>query len=205
MPIWLQAVREVLASVVIVSIPPAILYWYLIHPFVGFWRRRGAAVTYLVVGLVCVAFLAVLVPWRSALLGDPWPFSWPLAAGGLLLYVVAVAIERACRRHLRFSILAGNPELSRESPGRLLTEGIYARTRNPRYLAILVALLAFALMLNYPGLYVLFGLSVPALYLVILLEERELAERFGAEYARYVERVPRLLPRIGPSAAASGR
>jgi len=191
----LHAARHALAVLLVVSIPAAILYWYLIHPFVGFWRRRGPAVTYVVVGMVCVALMAALLPWRSVLLGDPWPFSWPLAVVGLLLYGAALALEIACRRHLRFSVLAGTPELSREDPGRLLTEGIYGRTRNPRYLAILVALLAFALILNYPGLYALWALSVPALYLVIFLEERELAERFGAEYRRYVERVPRLLPR----------
>jgi protein-S-isoprenylcysteine O-methyltransferase Ste14 len=192
----LHAARHALAVLLVVSIPAAVLYWYLIHPFVGFWRRRGPAVTYLVVGMVCVTLMAALLPWRSALLGDPWPFSWPLAIVGLLLYGTALSLEIACRRHLRFSVLAGAPELSREDPGRLLTEGIYAHTRNPRYLAILVSLLAFALILNYPGLYVLWALSVPALYLVIILEERELAERFGEEYRRYLERVPRLLPRL---------
>ncbi|MEZ5332205.1 MAG: isoprenylcysteine carboxylmethyltransferase family protein [Thermoanaerobaculia bacterium] len=194
---WLHAARYFLAVLLVVSIPAAVLYWYLIHPFAGFWRRRGPAVTYLVVGLVCVALIAVLVPWRSVLLGDPWPFSWPLALVGLAFYGVAIAIERACRKHLRFSILTGTPELSSADPGVLLTDGIYARTRNPRYLAVLVSLFAFALILNYPGLYVLFLLSVPTLYLVILLEERELAERFGDEYRRYLERVPRLLPRFG--------
>lgn len=197
---WLRAARHLLAVLLVVSIPAAVLYWYLVHPFVGFWRRRGPAVTYLVVGTVCVALIVALLPWRSALIGNPWPFSWPLASAGLALYAVAIFLERACRRYLRFSILTGSPELSSSDPGVLLTEGIYARTRNPRYLAVLVALLAFALILNYPGLYVLFLLSIPALYLVILLEERELAERFGDEYRRYVERVPRLVPRLGPAA-----
>jgi protein-S-isoprenylcysteine O-methyltransferase Ste14 len=128
---WLPAARHFLAAFFVVTIPAAILYWYLIHPFVGFWRRRGPAVTYLVVGVVCLALIAALVPWRNALLGDPWPFSPVLATLGLLLYGSALALEVACRRHLSFAVLAGAPELSRHHPGRLLTTGIYARTRNP--------------------------------------------------------------------------
>jgi protein-S-isoprenylcysteine O-methyltransferase Ste14 len=38
---------------------------------------------------------------------------------------------------------------------------------------------------------------VPALWLVVILEERELAERYGREYEQYQREVPMLIPRIG--------
>ena len=60
-----------------------------------------------------------------------------------------------------------------------------------------IGTLAWALFVNYVGVYVLAILTLPGLYLVAVLEERELLERFGDEYARYRERVPRFVPRLG--------
>ena len=51
--------------------------------------------------------------------------------------------------------------------------------------------MAFA---NYSGAWALYALMFPAIHLVVLLEERELGERFGAEYEDYRRRVPRYLP-----------
>lgn len=191
---WLGTARYWLAVLLYASLPAAVLYWYLIHPFAAFWRRLGAAVTFALVGGIFLTVVVVLALQHERVLATSYPFSWPLAAVGLALYGVAVYLEMACRRYLKFSILAGLPEVG-DDPGRLLTEGIYSRTRNPRYLSLYFGVGGFALILNYPALYLVFALFVPALYGVILLEERELGERFGAEYEDYMKRVPRLLPR----------
>jgi protein-S-isoprenylcysteine O-methyltransferase Ste14 len=55
----------------------------------------------------------------------------------------------------------------------------------------------FALIANYLVLYVMLALLVPAIWLVVVLEERELRRRFGAAYAEYSRRVPRFIPRRG--------
>jgi len=94
--------------------------------------------------------------------------------------------------------LVGIPEFSKaDNKGQVLSEGIYGRVRHPRYVAIMIGTLAWALFVNYVGVYVLAILTLPGLYLVAVLEERELLERFGDEYARYRERVPRFVPRLG--------
>ena len=193
---WIGAVRYWLAVALYASVPAAILYWYLIHPFTAFWRRLGLKLTFLLVGAVFAAVVLLLARQHQRVLAVSYPFSWPLATAGLALYAVAVALERACRRHLKFAILAGVPQIGGD-PGRLLTEGIYSRVRNPRYLSGIFAIAGFALVLNYPALYVAFALFVPAVYVVILLEERELKDRFGAEYEDYLRRVPRLFPKLG--------
>ena len=55
--------------------------------------------------------------------------------------------------------------------------------------------MAVALFTNYLAIYVLALAIIPALYLVVVLEEKELRDRFGLEYAAYSERVPRFIPR----------
>ena len=59
------------------------------------------------------------------------------------------------RKLLTFSILSGLPELSREKyPGKLLSEGIYARILPPRYVEALLRSLGYALFANYLAPYV---------------------------------------------------
>ena len=95
-------------------------------------------------------------------------------------------------------ILVGTPELSPSDHGHLLTDGIYGRVRNPRYIEVLLAVLAYASVANFSGTWILALLSLPAFQLVVLLEESELRDRFGAEYVDYCRRVPRWIPHRRP-------
>jgi len=88
----------------------------------------------------------------------------------------------------------GVPELSRTDKGWLLTEGIYARVRNPRYLEFMAFILAYVSFANFAGTWVLALLVFPATHVLVLMEERELRERFGAEYEAYCRQVPRWIP-----------
>jgi len=100
---------------------------------------------------------------------------------------------------LRFAALSGIPELSKEKyPGKLLTEGVYSRVRNPRYIEALLWVTAYALFANYLGAYIVVVLSLPLIYFVVRLEERELRARFGTAYEEYCRRVPRFVPKPRP-------
>jgi protein-S-isoprenylcysteine O-methyltransferase Ste14 len=57
-----------------------------------------------------------------------------------------------------------------------------------------LALLGYALIANYLALYLVFALWLPALSLIVRLEESELRERFGPAYEEYCCRVPRFVP-----------
>ena len=46
------------------------------------------------------------------------------------------------------------------------------------------------------ALYAVLALWVPGIWLIAVLEERELRERFGAAYDAYCRRVPRFLPQL---------
>ncbi|UCC67895.1 MAG: hypothetical protein JSV79_12390, partial [Armatimonadota bacterium] len=91
----------------------------------------------------------------------------------------------------------GVPQLSAgEYRGRLVTDGIYAHIRHPRYVQVGLGLAAVAAFTNYLAVYLIAVAYVPVIYLVVLLEERELRERFGEEYEQYCRRVARFLPRL---------
>jgi protein-S-isoprenylcysteine O-methyltransferase Ste14 len=186
-----------LAALMLATFPAAVLYWLLIHPLARFWRRRGPWVAYTVVSILCLAVAALIFRSRQPMLATRWPFSWWLAALGVVLYGAAIWLEVACRRHLKLRTLLGAPELGGD-PGMVLTGGIYGRLRHPRYLSVLLGVAGWACLLNYPAVWILALSMIPSFYLVIVLEERELVERFGGEYKAYMRAVPnRLIPRVG--------
>jgi protein-S-isoprenylcysteine O-methyltransferase Ste14 len=193
----LETAAYYIALFAVVSVPPGIFLWFLIHPFASFWRRLGAAATYLAVIPVLVSFGAVIYYFRSPLLRIHFELSFSLVIIAVLFMVLGVYVGILRMRHLTASMMLGIPEISKAGKsGKLLTEGIYGRIRNPRYLEIGCVLAAIALAVNYLAVYLLLILYVPVIYLVVILEERELRERFGIEYDRYCREVPRFMPHL---------
>jgi protein-S-isoprenylcysteine O-methyltransferase Ste14 len=94
--------------------------------------------------------------------------------------------------HLGLAARMGVPELSgAESPQTLVRSGIYRVVRHPVYLTAAVLGIAFALVINYLGVYILFMAAFPVLYVMTVLEEHERIDRFGEEYRQYQGEVPR--------------
>ncbi len=187
--------RYILALGLIVSLPPGLLLWFAIHPFAGRWRRIGAKGTYGVLAVPVLALMAGIYRGRGWFLAAEYGTNWVLVGLGLLCIAAGIVIAYARGKHLTKRILAGIPELSADDPGVLLQQGIYARIRHPRYIELLFWVLGYSLISNYLGTYVLFAIMLPAIYLIVLMEEKELRDRFGEEYTEYCRRVPRFIPR----------
>jgi len=187
--------RYFIAVMMIVTLPPSIASWYLIHPFAGFWRRLGTVATFSIVYSLLISACLLLWQLRRTLLGADLGTQPVLLVLAVPAAVVGFIVARRRRRSLNSRILMGVPEISTKDKGRLLTEGIYARTRNPRYIELFLFAFAYVASANYTGTWILYVLSFPAIHLVVLLEERELRDRFGAEYEEYCRRVPRYIPR----------
>lgn len=79
---------------------------------------------------------------------------------------------------------------SHRFPSGLLTKGGFFQIRHPRYVEVVLGLFGCAAIANYLGAYVLMVLFPVGLFLVVLLEERELRERFGAVYETCARCVP---------------
>ncbi|HSR14907.1 MAG TPA: isoprenylcysteine carboxylmethyltransferase family protein [Gemmatimonadales bacterium] len=195
----ITTVRHFLGVLLVVTLPPALAYWFVIHPFAHRWRRLDVRVTYSIVILLMIGLGSLLFITRATLLGRDLGTNWLLIGAGAVLYLGAVALTLRVRRQLTFQTFAGVPEVSgTAAPGQLLQDGIYGVIRHPRYLSVILGTAAMALIVNYAGVYLVVLAGLLGLAPLIRLEERELAARFGAAYTAYRARVPALIPRLPP-------
>lgn len=190
----LRLVLDVLAALMLASLPAALLFWFLIHPFAGLWRALGPWLTYVILAVIFLAVVVAIWSVREPLMRAHFGYRPSTIAIGICLWLAGALWDRKVLRRLTFSRLAGLPEISSKSPSVLLTDGPYAVVRHPRYLGALIGITGYALIVNYLWLYVMVAACIPVGWLMVLLEERELRERFGREYDDYAARVPRFVP-----------
>jgi protein-S-isoprenylcysteine O-methyltransferase Ste14 len=150
----------------------------------------GPTRTYLVVLPVLTALGASLYAVHEPLLGADLGTKWSPIGVGLVLSCVSTWLDLQYWRQLSVATLVGIPELSRQPSGGLLRDGIYGVVRHPRYLSAGIGLVASVLFVNH----LLVVCVLPLGYLMLVLEERELLNRFGKAYEEYRRDVPRLVP-----------
>ena len=194
----MSTARYIIAVLLVISIPPALAWWFVIHPFVGFWRRVGKPITYTVMTVLFLGSVAGLFAIRDALVLTDLGTNWITVAVATVLIIPALWIAILRARYLSFAILTGVPELDADGTGGTrLNEGIYAVIRHPRYVEIVLGTLAYAAFANYLGGYIIALLTIPGIHAIVMIEERELAARFGEQYEAYRESVPRYITRSG--------
>ena len=193
----MNSVRYFVALFLVISLPPVFLYWLLVHPFVNFWRGQGIGVTYGCLLAVVTAGMVGLFSIRHFLSSIEYGTSYPLVALGLVLLALSGTMRFMIQNKLTIKVLLGLPEVAPDRfPRALITDGLYARMRHPRYVQFLIALAGYALIANYLAAYLMVALWVPAVYIIVLLEEKELGDHFGEGYIEYCRRVPRFIPKL---------
>src|SRR5260221_8115080 len=133
----MDRIRYALAVFSIITLPPGLLYWFVIHPWARWWRKLGPVRTYLIVLPVLVAFGALLFRARGQLLGADLGMHWGLIVIAVVMYGVSIWIAFQHSRHLSITTMLGVPELlpAGQQKGKLLKDGIYHVVRHPRYLS----------------------------------------------------------------------
>jgi len=193
----MNSVRYHGALIALVILPPLLLFWPLIHPFVSFWRKVGPVWTYSLIGGLMAGGITGLFLVRKPLLSVEFGTNFPLILIGALFLAVSVWLGLILQRHITTRTILGLPELAMDHhPGRLIREGLYTRVRHPRYLQVAMALLGYALIVNYLAIYIAVALWLPGIYVIVVLEEKELRDRFGGAYEEYCQKVPRFIPRF---------
>ncbi len=162
------------------------------------WRHLRAIALLPAMALAVIP-LAILYWTEDVQIG--WELDAPLAVppvvlgvalllGGLGLLVWTVAMFRS----------AGEGTLAPWDPTqRLVVAGVYRHVRNPMISGVFCAILGEAALLGSLPLFywgVVFFVA-NAIYMP-LVEERGLERRFGEDYRRYRQHVPRWIPRLTP-------
>ena len=120
------------------------------------------------------------------------------AAFGLALCLLALGAVVYLRCAWDFATSGKGTPAPIDAPTRLVTRGFYRYTRNPMYVAVLTLIAGWAVLFGSLIL-VAYGAVLFAVFSLFIrrYEEPRLAREFGEEYAAYVERVGRWLPRCG--------
>jgi protein-S-isoprenylcysteine O-methyltransferase Ste14 len=158
----------------------------------GLVSHRGADPCQRLVGVLLAGWLTAVAAWAAAVtwfagslhLQAPWPrLGWTLMAAGL---IVVVAAQAQMGASWRIGI--------DDRPTGLVTNGVFALSRNPIYAGMLLAL-GGVVALSPSPLSALGWVAVAQLVAVqVRLEEQHLLRRHGEEYVRYSRRVGRFWP-----------
>lgn len=84
-----------------------------------------------------------------------------------------------------------------DPPRELVISGFYRYVRNPMYVGVFFMLMGHFLWFGYWGLLAYAGFfCIPVHLFVVLYEEPNLKKRFGMDYEKYLQKVPRWFPRL---------
>ena len=188
-------VADFFAQSLVILYPPVLVFWIIMHTNIKSFRTWGKRAYW----IVCLAWPLISGPllfFRPELFSSRWEMPWPLAVIGVVLVVIAVKLMRETAKCIPHRTLVGLAELEPQKNRQpLLQSGIYAKTRNPVYLVHWLLILSAALMTGYFASWAFIAFDIPALRLLVFTEERELRERYGAEFQDYMSRVPRFFPK----------
>lgn len=116
-----------------------------------------------------------------------------LVMAGFIIMLIGMVFNLLVRKELGKNWV---PLAKSTEDQELVTSGIYSRIRHPFYTSILILFLGVALMaLNILGT-VFYFLFIISIHVRIKKEENELIHKFGSEYIKYKDNVPKLIPKL---------
>jgi protein-S-isoprenylcysteine O-methyltransferase Ste14 len=182
--------NDLLAIITLMFWPVIPLFWIPVHVTVHFFRRPGLAAyllpvfTWLPLAFFIYRYRIFLLQFKITLPLLCSIIGWVLLISGTLLHIWTA-------RLLGLWGIIGVPELSGRVEEQLVAEGPFSIVRHPTYLAHT---------LIFSGVFLITGALTAGIIavvdcivvnsVIIPLEERELADRFGEEFASYKRKVP---------------
>ena len=143
---------------------------------------------YAVLSIIPVLYLMVTLPDKS-LYEASAPYDYMMRVGqGLSIFFLLVAVVQT-----DILSFAGLRQITEgETPGKLVTSGLYGYVRHPLY-TFSLAILWFSPTVSVNSFVLYLALTIYVL-IGIIFEERKLLREFGQEYADYRAITPMLIP-----------
>jgi protein-S-isoprenylcysteine O-methyltransferase Ste14 len=142
--------------------------------------------------LMVLAYLGKITPISAGSAAAPWldGLSVPFAAASIALQLATMAVHR-----IPLSLW----HQKNDAPQQIVTWGPYGRVRHPFYVSFLLLMVGTVIAVPHLGTLACLGFAVVVLSLTAAREERRLlASDLGHEYADYLKRTGRFIPRLGP-------
>jgi len=146
--------------------------------------KRTMPTTYLLISIIVMTVLHSLFP-AMRIIPPLWNLLGlvPLALGVIINLVADKAFHKANTTVKPF-----------EESSALITQGVFRASRNPMYLGFVLILIGIAVLMRSLTPYVVvlaFAILIDRMYITV--EERMLAEKFGAEWEEYRQSTRRWL------------
>ena len=153
------------------------------------WHRHIFNVFRALILTVCVARIFADIDGWLGVFG--WLYHWPVLLAGMLLLLASFPVVNYLQAYMHEDWRSGIDP--RKDQRKLLTDGPFARSRNPLFLTVMAGQLGFFLAL--PSVFSLVCLVAGVLVITRQAreEEKALAVKFAEDYEHYRVRVPRWL------------
>lgn len=188
-----------MAQGLVVVYPSVLVFWLIIHTNIERWRKVGKR-AYWIASIGFPVLGGAVAYFRGQIFSIQWQMGPIMKTLGAVAFAGSLAFGLMGRKMIPTRTLIGLPEIAPERTLQqrqpLLQSGIYARTRNPIYLAHWLLILSMAALTGYAANWALFALDCVVLPFMIRAEQNELRKRYGAEYEDYVRRVPPFFPKL---------
>jgi protein-S-isoprenylcysteine O-methyltransferase Ste14 len=141
-------------------------------------------------------FLATVPPQIDARLGAGFHFAWPAAVVLGVILLITGGLTAFWTIAAQITLASGTP-FPMMPTKRLITTGPFGLCRNPMTLGTILAYLGFSLIVGSVTSILIVALFAGGLLTYLkMIEEKELAVRFGEEYLVYKASTPFILPRL---------
>ena len=190
--------KNILALVTILLWPVIPLFWIPVHFATGYFRRLGS-LTYLLIAIIWFLTAYLIFLKRGPITAHRIVVPVLLSIVGLILLAAGTLLHIWTAALLSLQGIIGIPEILKPQRSKLVDKGPFAVVRHPTYLAHTMIFL---------GIYFITGVTAVGILTladfivangaVIPFEEKELLQRFGEQYRKYITMVPRIIPRISP-------